>query len=177
MICFSASPPVRIHSSCLFTHLLGSKDVGRREMPGVRRARARGTTVFRTLRKIRIVTATAGTAATAAYIAAASMAAGDSASLSPRASNIALHLITACTILSGVAWLVELGQRENANAAAAAAAEVADKARARMIAEVRQVIHSELIGEELDEAVRRAHRWGMVSEAGGRTNVASIRRT
>lgn len=141
--------------------------------------------MYRTIRKIRIATGTTALAVGAAYVAAGVMASTNDVTLSPRMSNIALHLITGFAVLSGVAWVVDLAHKEAVardlppalTAAVEAAVTVAaDRNYARTVAAMREVVHSDLVAEELDEAVRRAHRWGMIAEAGGRSNVASIRR-
>lgn len=131
--------------------------------------------------------------------------AGHGIEVSSRTGGTMLTVIVGLSLTSGAAWIVQTANRESARrdvhpvlidaieassaVLAAAIADLvaervveklngmADQHHARTVASFREVITSELVAEELDAAVKRAHRYGMVAEARGRTdNVASIRR-
>lgn len=130
---------------------------------------------------------------------------GEGIEVSARASGIAVCAILGLALLSGVAWIAQTANREsakrdiapvvvetltaNTDVLAAAVAEqlsgrldellndAVDRGHARVVASVRDIVTSELIAEELNSAVRRAHRYGMITEASGRASVATLRRT
>lgn len=145
-----------------------------------------GPAVYRT---ITIGTGIGAAVVTAGYSAAAALALAEEVRL-PELLNavcltgiLGLSLICAGSALLQRARLELLAERIAADVAGrvagrveAAMTEAAERNYARTVAAVREIVTSELVSEQLDAAVRRAHRYGMITEASGRANVASIRR-
>lgn len=122
--------------------------------------------------------------------------------VSSRSGGIAVCAVLGFTLLSAVGWLVQAANRnsarrdlppvlataiEQSSRAIAEAvaellverieqgmAEIAEKTHARTVTAMREVVTSELIAEELDAVVKRVHRYGMITEAAGRANVAAF---
>lgn len=144
----------------------------------------KGPTVYR---RVMIGTGIGAAIVTAGYAAAASLAGLEDVELSSRVGGICLTLILGLSLMSYSAWLVQRAE-VNRDAIAEAVFErladridtavngAADKNHARTITAFREIVTSELICEQLNAAAQRIHRYGMITEAAGRANVASIRR-
>lgn len=148
-------------------------------------AQRKGQAVYR---KVMIATGIGAATTTAGYAVAAGMAVSEDIQLPARIGSVCLTLILGLSLMSYTAWVVQRA-RVDRNAIAdavldrladrltSAIAEGSDRSHARTVASFREIVTSELITEQLEAAAKRIHRYGMVTEATGRANIARIRRT
>lgn len=155
-------------------------------------------------RKIMVGSGIAAALITVGIIVAASMAGLEDIQLSSWVGFVALAAILGLGLISGTAWLIQTANRDAirrdlppilaatfhgsaeviaeevaariAYRVAEVAAEAVDGGHARTVASFREIVTSELLTEQIDAAIRRVHRLGMITEAAGRANVSNIRR-
>lgn len=140
-------------------------------------------------RTIMIGTATGAATVTAGYAAAAALAITEEVDLPPLLSAVCLTAILGLSLISADAYLLQrarldlLADRIAEDVAERIArrmedsiTDAADRNYARTVAAFREIVTGELVVEQLESAARRIHRYGMITEASGRANVASIRR-
>jgi hypothetical protein len=136
-----------------------------------------------------ITTGVGAAVVTAGYAVAAAMSISGDMELPSRIGHICLTLILGLCLMSYTAWLVQnasAGRSPDVIAAAvaeqlaerieSAVTAAGDRNYARTVTAFREIITSELVCDELNAAIRRVHRLGMITEASGRANVVDIRR-
>lgn len=124
---------------------------------------------------------------TAGYAVAAIMAIPEDVELPSRVGSVCLTLILGFALMSFTTWLAYRAQQSRNELADAiadrlavrldgVAGEAAEKAHSRTVAAFREIVTGELVIEQLNAAVKRIHRLGMITEAKGQGNVSQIRR-